>query len=146
MRQTKYGTYHTPRVGVPNGKPMGGRFNDVILDLHPSEIPTGRLNGNLINCHLLLWSAHQQLLTALGVLPSFCKTAVEVRLENLALRQTDWSILERRLEAALSFDTNAGIRVRCSTSITFSDRIASAKNVTEPINFVLGDHNCCNTR
>jgi hypothetical protein len=37
-------------------------------------------------CHLLLWSARQQLLTLLGVLSSLCKTSVELRLENLALR------------------------------------------------------------
>jgi hypothetical protein len=41
----------------------------------------------LINCHLLLWSAHQRLLNVLGVLSSLFKTSVELRLENLALRQ-----------------------------------------------------------
>jgi putative transposase len=40
----------------------------------------------LIKCYLLLWSARQQLLTVLGVLSSFFKTSVELRLENLALR------------------------------------------------------------
>jgi hypothetical protein len=41
----------------------------------------------LINFHLLLWSAHQRLLTALGVLSSLFKTSVGLRLEYLALRQ-----------------------------------------------------------
>jgi regulator of replication initiation timing len=40
----------------------------------------------LIKCYLLLWSAHQQLHTLLGVLSSLFKTSVELRLENLALR------------------------------------------------------------
>jgi hypothetical protein len=40
----------------------------------------------LIKCYLFLWSARQQLLTLLGVLPSLLKTSVELRLENLALR------------------------------------------------------------
>ena len=40
----------------------------------------------MIKCYLLLWSALQQLLSVLGVLPSLFKTSVELRLENLALR------------------------------------------------------------
>jgi len=40
----------------------------------------------VIKCYLLLWSARQQLLTMLGTLSSLFKTSVELRLENLALR------------------------------------------------------------
>jgi hypothetical protein len=40
----------------------------------------------LVHCHLLLWSARQQLLTLLSVLSSLFKTSLELRLENLALR------------------------------------------------------------
>jgi hypothetical protein len=41
----------------------------------------------LINCHLLLWSAHNDLLTLLGVLSCLFKSSAELRLENFALRQ-----------------------------------------------------------
>jgi transposase InsO family protein len=41
----------------------------------------------LINSRLLLWSAYNYLLTWLGVLSCLFKNSVELRLENLALRQ-----------------------------------------------------------
>jgi hypothetical protein len=41
----------------------------------------------LINCHRLLWSAYNYLLTWLGVLSYLFKSSVELRLENVALRQ-----------------------------------------------------------
>jgi hypothetical protein len=41
----------------------------------------------LIHCHRLLWSAYNYLLTWLGVLSYLFKSSVELRLENVALRQ-----------------------------------------------------------
>ncbi len=42
---------------------------------------------NLIDFHLLQWSAKQRLFTLLGGLTSMLKTSAQLRLENLALRQ-----------------------------------------------------------
>ena len=41
----------------------------------------------LIDFHLLLWSAQQRLFSVLGALASMFKTSTQLRLENLALRQ-----------------------------------------------------------